>query len=205
MSSCSTVHEILESARDERPAPLVRSALEAHLASCPECAQLAVLEEQLAEGLSALREAEAELELPASFRREVKERLLAFDRRRAPRSFTWAWGVTGGLAAAACLALAIVSTLALREPAPLDTVAGGPAALASTPPESAGHALQPVSAPGSERESLDLSTAPLLYATPEVEVFYGGPRPAGLQPVGSPAESAQPAEDEPPQRREYHF
>lgn len=206
--SCRTVHEILEQARDERLPALVQSALDSHLAACPDCARLAVLEDQLAQGLATLRESDERLELPAGFRREVKERLLASDRRTGPASSGWARGLTGVLAAAACLALAVIATTALREPGPEALTSVKPAASGAEPTQ------QAVSAPANARRpveegrgSFDPALAPLLYATPEVEVLYGGPRDSGLQPAAAhPRDPVEAEEQEGAhQRREYHF
>ena len=66
--------------------------------------------------------------------------------------------------------------------------------------------MPPVSAPANG--TFDPTLAPLLYATPEVEVLYGGPHGAGeLRPAASTVRPEALAEDEPgtPRRREYHF
>jgi anti-sigma factor RsiW len=202
MNSCRTVHELLEQARDERLPALVQSALDSHLGSCPDCARLAVLEAELNEGLAALRADADELELPADFRRQVKERILASDRGKLPRRTHWAGGFTAGLAAAACLVLAVVAVFALRggvsPQSPIVVQATGPAAALP------GDVASSFGEPG----LLHSKTAPLLYATPEVEVIFDGSQhdrfgSQGMQPASATATDEEP---EPGSgRREYHF
>jgi anti-sigma factor RsiW len=204
--SCRTIHELLEQARDESLPPLVRTAVDAHLAACADCARLAVLEREMAGGLASVRDADAELEIPADFRRRVKERLLASNRAVELRPSRLAWQLPAGLAAAACLCLAVVAGIALRGAAPPE---GEAVAVVAPAPILDASSAMPVRADlQTPRSTLDLRTAPLLYATPEVEVFYGGPaehdsdeEPRVVSsPVGSPDD-----EERPKQRREYHF
>jgi len=202
MNSCRTVRELMEQARDERLPALVQAALDSHLGSCPDCARLAVLESQLSEGFAALRVDADDIEVPLDFRRQVKERLLAAGRSQRSAPSRWANGFTAGLAAAACLVLAVVAVFALRG-------GGGemsPARIAGTGP-STGLQGGPAASLG-DPALLNSRTAPLLYASPDVEVVYDGAQRRHSDSQAMQPAAAVPEEEEPQSgsgRREYHF